>query len=309
MFTYVAYGLGVRSAVELPELHPGSGPPDMSPDVPADVDVGLGSVPDAPRDEAKNGGALRVTPEHACLYFRETAAIRVRAGREITVDAEPGADPAALRACVLGPALGLLLHQRGLLVLHASAVVLRGGVVAFLGRSGHGKSTTAATLHARGCGLIADDVVAVDLTAPGAPIVRPGYPQLKLWPDAVAALGGIPDALPRVLAREEKRARAVAHPGAASWALRRLYVLTDDETLALEPLAGHAAAFELLQHSYIAPALPRLGSSHDLAQCVRLAETVPVKRLRRPRSFAGLDRLAALVERDAGPVAGVAVAG
>jgi hypothetical protein len=208
---------------------------------------------------------------------------------------------------VLGPALGLLLHQRGLLVLHASAVVLGDGVVAFLGRSGHGKSTTAASLHARGCGVIADDVVAVDLTAPQEPVVRPGYPQLKLWPDAVTALGEFPDTLPRVVAREEKRARAVVSAAAASWPLRRLYVLADDEALALEPLTGHAAVFELLQHSYIAPALPRLGSANDLAQCVRLAAAVPVQRLRRPRSLASLGHLAALVERDAGPVAGPAV--
>jgi hypothetical protein len=295
VFTYVVYGLGVRSAVELPELTRGSGP--------TEVDVRVGPVPDAPRDEVTTGGALRVTPEHTCLYFRNTGAIRVRAGREITIDPDPGADPATLRACVLGPALGLLLHQRGLLVLHASAVVLGDGVVAFLGRSGQGKSTTAAALHVRGCGVIADDVVAVDLTAPGGPVVRPGYPQLKLWPDAVTALGERPDALSRVVAREEKRARAVTAPPEASWPLHRVYVLTDDEALALDPLAGHAAVFELVQHSYIAPALPRLGSAHDLTQCIRLATTVPVRRLRRPRSLAGLDRLATLVERDAGPVA------
>jgi hypothetical protein len=298
VFTYVAYGLCIRSELELPELTQGFGG--------ADVAVGLGPVPDAPRDEATNGSALHVTPGQACLYIRRAGAIRVRTGREITIDPEPGTDPATLRAFLLGPALGLLLHQRGFLVLHASAVVLAGGAVAFLGRSGGGKSTTAAALHARSGGLLADDVLAVDLTAPGKPTVRPGYPQLKLLPDAVIALGETPDALPRVQPGEEKRAWATTGPGEAPRALRRLYVLTDDDALALEPLAGHAAVFELLQHSYIAPALPRLGSARDLELCARLAAAVPVRRLRRPRSLAGLGDLAALVERDAKSLAGLA---
>ena len=76
----LALALGIGSAVELPELPPGPGP--------FDVAVGLGSLPDAPRNEATNGAALRVTPDHASLYFRETGAFRVQGGREITVDPE-----------------------------------------------------------------------------------------------------------------------------------------------------------------------------------------------------------------------------
>jgi hypothetical protein len=84
--------------------------------------------------------------------------------------------------------------------------------------------------------------------------------------------------------------------------LRRVYVLTDAEALHLEPLSGHAAVFELLQHSYVAPALERLGSASFLAQCAGLAAAVPIRRLRRPRSLAGLGELAALIEADAGDV-------
>ena len=75
--------------------------------------------------------------------------------------------------------------------------------------------------------------------------------------------------------------------------------LTDAESLELEPLRGHAAVFEVLQHSFVAPALEQLGSSRFLADCTRLAAVVPVRRLKRPRSLAELGRLAALVEADA----------
>jgi hypothetical protein len=87
--------------------------------------------------------------------------------------------------------------------------------------------------------------------------------------------------------------------GASSAALRRVYVLADDPSLEIEPLDGHAAAFELLQHSYVAPALEKLGSARHLARCARLARTVPVRRLRRPRSLDGLGELGALIEADA----------
>jgi hypothetical protein len=293
VFSYVAYGLGIHSALELPELAPGSSRPD--------VVVRLGHVPGVPSDPPEGDPVCRTSAEETCLHWADVGAILVRHGREITLDPRPGVPADLLRLYLLGPVLGLLLHQRGLLVLHASAVALDGGVVAFLGHSGHGKSTTAATLHARGHAVVADDVVAVDLGASGGPSALPGFPQLNLWPDAVTALGETPENLPRVHAGEEKRARVVDIAATTPQPLRRLYVLANADSPTLEPLLGHAAVFELLQHSYVAPVLEQLGSSGFLARCARLAAAVPVRRLGRPRSLERLGELAALIEDDAQP--------
>ena len=46
--------------------------------------------------------------------------------------------------------MGIVLYQRNLLVLHASAVNIAGGAVVFLGVSGEGKSSTAATFVTHG---------------------------------------------------------------------------------------------------------------------------------------------------------------
>lgn len=289
MFRYVVYGLGVHSAVELPELVPGSAPPD--------VVVRQASIPGVPREPAASGSVVHASADEACVHWPAVGSILVCRGREVTLDPRPGADPDVLRAYLLGPGLALVLHQRGLLVLHASAVAVNGGAAAFLGHSGRGKSTTAAALHARDCPVVADDVVAVDLSNPETPVAMPGFPRLRLWPDTVSALGEAPDRLPRVHPAEEKRTRVVSVV-AAPRVLQRLYVLTDAESLALEPLSAHAAVFELLQHSYIAGALPELGSSSHLDRCARLAAAVPVRRLRRPRSLAGLGELAAFVASD-----------
>jgi hypothetical protein len=288
---YRAFGLGIRSAIALPELVRAPGP--------SDVVIRRGAVPGAPRDGPGRGGLFHAGPGEAGLHWPDAGALLLRDGREITVDARPDADPRALRLYLLGPALALLLHQRGALVLHASAVARDGGVIAVLGRSGQGKSTTAAALVARGHPLVADDVVAVDLERAPAPLVSPAYPQLKLWPDAVSALGGRPEALPRVHPAEAKRARLAGEVPAGPLPLRRCYVLADGDRIAIEPLRGHPAVFELVQHSYVAPALAALATSAHLARCARLAAAVPVRRLRRPRALDGLAALAEAIERDA----------
>lgn len=59
-------------------------------------------------------------------------------------------------------AMPLALQLRGVQVLHASAVVIAGGVVALCGRSGAGKSTLAYGLGRRGFALWGDDAVAFE---------------------------------------------------------------------------------------------------------------------------------------------------
>src|SRR6185436_17962029 len=56
---------------------------------------------------------------------------------------------------------GAVLQQRGLLPLHASALLLGAGAIALLGPSRAGKSTLAAALARRGHPVLADDVVPV----------------------------------------------------------------------------------------------------------------------------------------------------
>ena len=89
---------------------------------------------------------LRGAPGLVRFRWPGVGACEVRDGREIAVDPAPGVDADLLSTYLLGPALGVLLHQRGGLVLHASAVTVGGGCVAFLADAGWGKSTLAATL-------------------------------------------------------------------------------------------------------------------------------------------------------------------
>ena len=96
-----------------------------------------------------------------------------------------------LRTFLLGSAVGALLIQRGMLVLHGNALVKDGQAIVCLGHSGAGKSTLAYALMQQGWRLLADDLVAI---APDG-LVLPGLPRIKLWEDAAVAFGLEPETL------------------------------------------------------------------------------------------------------------------
>jgi hypothetical protein len=291
-----AYGLVVQSELLLPEL------PLAQAGAAADLRIRYGPV-EAPSDYEGDSIALWTAPNEFCLVYRDAGAFLIRDGLEIIIDPLPGVEERMLRLYLLGPALALALHQRGWLVLHASAASLGGSVVGFLGGPRWGKSTMAATLHRRGHLLVADDFIAVaaEPKITGPLLIYPGFPQLKLWPEAAASTGADPDQLPLLRPDLEKRARRLDtgfadHP----LPLSRLYVLDEGETIGIEPLDGQAALVELVRHSYAAKALPRLDASGHLRQCAVVLRHVLVRRLRRPRDLDALGAVAQCVETDAG---------
>ena len=104
---------------------------------------------------------------------------------------------------LLGPVLAFVLRLRGITCLHASAFSVDGRVVAIVGPSGAGKSTTAAAFAARGFAVLSDDMLV--LKDQGEEVIaHPGYPRLRLWPDAVTTLYGTAAALPRLTPNWDK---------------------------------------------------------------------------------------------------------
>jgi hypothetical protein len=291
MFAYTAYGLGIHSALALPELVAGA--PGQ------DVVIGLGDAVEQPAKPTVQDGCCHATAEEVRLAYDGVGAFRICRGREIVVDPAPGVEEGVLRLFLLGAALGVLLHQRGFLILHGSAVAVGEGAAVFLGASGWGKSTTAAALHARGHPVVADDVVAVRDDS-GQVLVYPGFPQLKLWPEVAASLGELPESVPALHPALEKWGRPARRGFSAEpLPLRRVYVLADGAARAVEWLGPQEAMRELLQHSYAAGLLRPTGAAPaHFRQCGRLIATSAVRRLRRPRSLPDLPELARLVEED-----------
>lgn len=295
-YSYSAYGLSIHSPLALPELVAGGEA--------ADVIIRLGRVSCPPLETTDSKGWLKTAGEEVGFFHEEVGAFLVRGGAEILVDPVPGVEEHVLRLFILGMGLGLLLRQRGHLVLHASAVEIEGSATAFLGWKGIGKSTMAAALYERGHGIVTDDVLALDFGGAKSLVVLPAFPQLKLWPEAAAAVGNVPDALPRLGLRLEKRSRrAERRFPQKPLPLKCIYVLATGPAPGIEPLQPRDAFVELVGQSYLVRSLRSTSAaSLHFRQCTQLVNCVSIRLLKTNRSLAALPDLAQMVERDAADV-------
>jgi len=292
MYCYSAYGLCIASPIELPELS-ANGTAAMRDSAEGAINDGvvieLGRVP---FDQGQSPDRILVwaRPSDACLHYRGVATFHVINGSRIVVDAHAEADPCALRLFLLGPVMALLLHQRKMLVLHASAVVVHGEVIAFAGDKGEGKSTLAGAMTAAGYPLFCDDVLAIDLRDSDRIIAYPGFPQLKLMPDSAEQIGLSSGDLPRIHPDYEKRAaRMNGVCGPEPLPVNRIYILQTADEEAIELLAPQNRLVELVRHSYLAPLLETTGESADhFRQVVLLANRIEIVAVKRTRDLSRL---------------------
>jgi len=206
---------------------------------------------------------------------------------------------------LLGPVLGLVLRYRGLVCLHASAVVVQDRAIVFAGPEEAGKSTTAAALAQRGFPILSDDVVPL-AERDGAFFALPGSPQLRLWPESVEMLFGGRDSLPRLLPDWEKRRLAAGDHRSSFWSrpclLGAIYLLGDRcaEATAphLEALSQQAALMGLVANSYASKLIDSKMRANELMLLGRLVSKVPVRRLRAHEGGSRLAELCDLVCRD-----------
>lgn len=170
-------------------------------DRPADVLICRGDVPAAFSAPTAEGPCWTLDGDRCLLTVPGIVRCLVEGGRTITFQTEDRAGDGDAAAFALGTAFGVLLHQRGLMVLHASSIEVGGRAALFSGPSGAGKSTMAAALAGRGYPVIADDTCIVDFEADGSPMVRPDGRLVRLWARTVDAL------------RLGDRRRAAVRPG------------------------------------------------------------------------------------------------
>ncbi len=282
---YQLFGLRVRSEIELPELVPAARAAEP------DVRVRVGTI-----DLPEEGPGLTARDGALGLSIPNVARFLVTGGRDILVEPAPGIDPRNVRIFLLGSAFGALLHQRGLLPLHANAVEIDGKAVAFIGESGAGKSTLAAWFHDHGYRVLADDVCVVHFDEEGRPSVFPGLPRLRLWVDAIERSGRNSEGLARSYvdadAAADKfdvpvRQQPAAHDPVP---LKSLFVLDRGEAFALEPLSGVAAAEAIFAHTYRGALIADTGDPQKhWSSVLQLAATTPIYRVARRWDYGHFD--------------------
>jgi hypothetical protein len=196
--TYTAFGLVIQSELACPFLLPAEA------DSPPDISIRMASVPAELENPTAQGVAYQAQPGEFLMRLDDVAAYLISDGRDITIERAPCATDDEVLLFLFGSAIGALLHQRGMLTLHASAIETERGAVLFVGHSGNGKSTTAAALHKRGYRILADDICPLALDENGQPQALPGFPQLKLWADTAKKLEHDTEGLRRVRPQLEK---------------------------------------------------------------------------------------------------------
>ena len=282
-FDYSLFGLHIRSDLLLPELRAvklASNP---------QVHIRLGPV------AAVGQAGLSAIEGGAQLTIDGVARYAITDASLITIDRGADVPDANIRLYLLGSAMGILLHQRGVMPLHANAIEIDGRAFAFTGASGAGKSTLAAWFHDHGHRIIADDICAISFDRDQSPVVAPGLPRLRLWREALERSGRDATGFRRSYAGDddwEKYDVPLPQDDALPTAvpLGAIYVLAKGDALAMTRLEGIQATEAMFANTYRGAHVPAFGDvGKHWKACVQLAAHTPIFQLARPWD---LDRLA-----------------
>ncbi len=234
--------------------------------------------------------ANAVAEDEYRFFVEKVGRFYVRGGQEIVVSPLESASIRRVRIFLLGSAWGALLYQRKTLIIHASAIQIEDGAVAFCARRGDGKSTLAASLAVLGHKLVSDDLCCLRFPDAGTPMVYPSVPRARLWTDAIHELGlNTSNAEPDPLRPGKFQYFQQLTSSAGPLPLRALYILAWGE-VRIQRLTGFDSLQRFLSASqWRADLLLSAGSPAEyMRQCADLLQRVPVSEFRRPRDLSTL---------------------
>jgi hypothetical protein len=201
----------------------------------------------------------------------------------------PNCPPETMRHLLLNQVIPVVLSHLGKLVLHASACGTPHGVIAFMGTTGMGKSTLAASFGLGGYPVLTDDCLLVE-EKDQEMLTVPSYPGLRLWPETVTALfDRQPMLQPLAHYTDKKRLLFEQELSEGPRALRAIFVLaaphdlhnTDD--VRITPLTASEALLETVKHSFQLDITDRRKLGQAFSQYEGLAKSVPFFALSFPR--------------------------
>lgn len=306
-FLYSVYGLGLQANQPVPGLD------NLQAPLKIDLQVHLAIAPTwlSQSDRLPNIGersslvrSLREGTYWQIVYADGTEFVVDRAGTEIWATWLESSTLEDTATYLLGPILGFVLRLRGIVCLHASAIVVEGQAIAFLGTTGAGKSTTAAALAQQGYAVLSDDIVA--LFYQNCFFVQSGYSRIRLWSASVDTLYGSPDALPCLTLNWPKRYLDVSQDGyqfqQQPLPLAAIYLLNAriDDPLApyvvIHP--PHTALMDLVANTYANTLLDRQMRAQEFQVLSQLVTQVPVRRITPHTDLARLPKLCDVILDD-----------
>lgn len=216
-------------------------------------------------------------------------------GTELTIFAVPGTSLQTLEHLCQNQAIPLALSLQKKLVLHGSAVEIGEISVAFLGESGRGKSTLAASFSSHGYRFLTDDGLFIE-RAKGHFFVRPSHPSIRLWDDSSAEFAANAVQPVSNIGRSVK-ARLLAGDTflfcTESLPLGNVYFLgsgnSDDVTIT--PIRGQEIVIETIRHCFLLGVDEHEILKHNFQQLGEFSRLPIFFRLDYPRRYDMLDRV------------------
>lgn len=180
---YTSAGLVIESVFDLPGLYTAEATAG-----PAQLRYVHAAVP-AEMDGEPLSPGLHWSADRKSLKFVVSEVAIFDISNEGTVRVSPlTANLGDIAAFLVGSVLGIALHLRKIVTIHASAVKVGDGAVLFCGESGAGKSTMAAALQQRGHKVLSDDLCALEISSSGVTMHSDGR-KLKLWDEVIDSFG------------------------------------------------------------------------------------------------------------------------
>jgi hypothetical protein len=199
-----------------------------------------------------------------------------------------------MRHLLLNQVIPIVLSHLGKLVLHASACATPQGVIAFLGMTGTGKSTLAASFGRQGFPVLTDDCLLINKRN-GMITAAPSYPGLRLWPETVAALFDRETVLqPLAHYTDKKRLLLNQRHFDGSLAIRAIFVLRHLENkqkqknVTITPLVTSEAFLAIVKHTFQLDITDRDQLGRAFRKYEWLVNSIPFFRLDFPREYAFL---------------------
>ncbi len=264
------------------------------------IQIAPGESPIAKSPDRSDWARFDHSTERSLITIADIADFEVRRGQQILIWPAAGAAQKDVEVVLFGPVWATLCHQRGSLPLHASAIAAQGGIIAFAGHSGAGKSTTAALMGSLGYELITDDILPVSVSQSSGAGAWPYLRRLKLQRDAITQLAlTATEPVSEALDKEKYFVR----PNLAAddtWSrLEQLYLLEIDpsaSSISIDRITGVDAIRVLIDQTFHFQYVVGSGRFREhLELCVQLASKIRVYRLRRPPSSNIGEELGALI--------------
>lgn len=181
----------------------------------------------------------------------------------------------------------MVMGLTGRAAFHGSCVAVEGSGVVFMGETGRGKSTLAASFASNGQPFLTDDLLLIDQGIP--PIVRPHHNNVRLWNESVRGLFP-PDQTTELYSTYTSKQRLNADgvlqyhdkplPVAAAFVLEKA-----EREVSVRRLEGHAAHRAWMKNMFVLDPDRTEAFGALFAWSAHIAGHVPTYQLSYPRDF------------------------